>query len=162
MNHPTPFWTAFGELFFLALQSGNVGGVWLHPALALDLVAIAEIGKGSQAQIDTDRLISWFKLGSFTFTEEASVPVSDRIALNGQGLDGGTNGAMQLDRNVSNLGKRASVAYQLEAGLLEGERIVQPFALEAWVSWFSGTLVSWKRQEAKLVGTLETTSSTQR
>lgn len=124
----------FGKLFLLALQSGNVASILLHPALAINLVAIAEIGKGRQAQIDTNNVGCWFKRCRFTLTGKASVPVANRITLNGQGLNVGTDGTVQLDPNVTDFGNSELVAYQLEARLLEGERIVPTVALKTWVA----------------------------
>jgi len=49
VNHLTTFGTALRKLLFLALKSGHVAGVNLHPTLAGNFLAVAEIGKGRQA-----------------------------------------------------------------------------------------------------------------
>jgi hypothetical protein len=136
----------FGKLFFLALQAGNVGSVLLHPALASNLVAIAEIGKGRQTQVNADNVGRMLQRLGFTFTGEKSVPVTNRIALNGQSLDVGTDGTVELDRNIANFGKCQSIAHKLEPRLLKGERIIQALALKAGVARFFTVLDTTKER----------------
>jgi len=59
-----------------------------------------------------------------------------RITLNGQGFDVSTDRTVQLDSHITDFGNGQLVAYQLEARLFEGERVVQALSLKAWVSWF--------------------------
>lgn len=146
VNHLAPFGATLSKAFFLSLQSGDVCGILLHPSLALNLVPVAEIGKGHQAKVNPDnvgRRLQWL---GFTFAGEASVEVSDCIALDGQGFDVGADGAMQLYRNVANLGNGQLITNKFETGLLEGERVIQPLALKAGVSWFFTSLDATKER----------------
>ncbi len=130
----------FGKLLFPALQAGNVGGIFLHPALALNLLTVAEIGEGGQAQVNAHRLVSWFKWYGFRVPTgragKASIEIANGVTLDCQCLDRCTDRAMQLNRHVANLGERDLVANEFEARLLEGEAVVVPIALEAWKPWF--------------------------
>lgn len=130
-----PLWTSFRKAFFLALQTGNVGGVLLHPALPLNGLSIAEISKRGQAKVNADDIVVGWQRLSITLAGEAGVPIANRVTLNGQGLNVGADGAMQLNRYITDLGNAQPVAYQLKTRLLEGETIVQALALKAWVSW---------------------------
>jgi hypothetical protein len=139
VNHLAAFRCAFGKLLFLALQAGDVFGVHLHPALTGDLRSVAPVGERSQPQVNADNLVAWLKWGPeagtpwvpFTLARKASVPVSNRIPLDGQRLDRGTNRAVQLYPNIPDLGEGQPVAVQPKAGLLEGEAIVPTFTTEA-------------------------------
>ena len=72
--------TTFCKALFLALQSGNVGGVYLHPTLAVNLFAIAEIGKGGQAKVDTNHVVIGGQRRGRSFAREASIEVTNRVA----------------------------------------------------------------------------------
>ncbi|MEZ4734147.1 MAG: hypothetical protein R3E79_44200 [Caldilineaceae bacterium] len=115
----------------MRVQSGNVFGVLLHPALAFNLVTIAEIGKGGQAKINADNIVICRQRLLFTLTRKASVPVTNGIALNGQGLNVATDGAVQFHPNITDLGDRQPVTVHLEARLLKGEGIIAAIALKA-------------------------------
>ena len=134
VNNLAPLGATFGKLLFLALQSGNVVGILLHPTLAFDLVTITEVGKGGQTQVNTDNVMIGWQWLWLTFTGETSVPVANRITLNGQGLNVSTDRTVQFDPHVTNLRKCQSVAVQLETRLLEGERVIAAIALKAGIA----------------------------
>lgn len=124
------------KAFFLALQSGNVVLVYLHPALAVNLVAVAEVGKGGQSQVDTNNIMVGRQWVVGTFAREAGIEVTNGVALNCQRLDVGTDIAVQLNANVTYLGNSQLVTSEFETGLLEGERVVSTIALKAWIPRF--------------------------
>ena len=64
------------------------------------------------------------------FTTETSEPVTDRIALNGQGFDSTFDGPMQLNPDISYFGDGQPIT-QLKTRLLEGETIISTKPLKA-------------------------------
>lgn len=122
------------KLLFLPLQSSDVLLVLLHPSLPFNLLAVAEMGKGSQSQVNADNIIIDRKGQRLNLTGKASEEITNGIAPNGQCLDFTNNGAMQLDSNITNLGKSQPIVGYPEAPLLVSETIVVAFALKAWVA----------------------------
>ena len=154
LNDLTALSAALGELLFLTLQAGNVSGVFLHPALAVNLFAIAEIGKGRQAKVNTDNVVISRQRLNVALTREASVEVANRVTLDSQGFDVGADGAMQINGYVANLGDPKPVTDQLKARLGKGEAIVQALALKAWVSRFFASLDTAKESLKSQIDTL--------
>ena len=99
VKHLVAFRRTLLEVFFLTLKPSNVCRVPFHPALTLNLAAVAEIGEGLQPQIHTNRIGCRLKRLRFDFAREADVPLTGAVTLNGDGLDFAFNGTMQLDLN---------------------------------------------------------------
>ncbi len=131
----TAFGTAFGQLLFLTLKPGDVTRVFLHPALALDLLTIGKHSKGFQAQVNAHHLARNGQGVSFNFAGEANVPFAD-AALNRDRFDVAPHGTVQNNLHVANLrqSQHSILQRRAVAVLRVGDAIVSPIAFEAWIA----------------------------
>jgi hypothetical protein len=124
------FWTSFRECAYFALDSFQILFVLLHPTLTLNRFAIAESGKGGQAQVNTDNLNRGRQRARLHFTRKASKPVTQAITPDCQPLDSSLKGPVKFDFDITYLGEMQFTLFQPKTRLRIGEAIIPTKSLE--------------------------------
>ncbi len=118
VNNLSPFGTALGKLFLLALQSGNVVFVPFHPALPFDGRSVAQHGEGCQPQVDTNHLVGWRQRLGFNNAREAGIPIAETVPANSERLALPLQRPVKFNLHVTDLGEiQTTFVQQPKTGL---------------------------------------------
>ena len=117
-----------------------------------NFLACGKSGKGFKPHIDSDgridRLLNGIVLDD---TGKSRIPFSGWGSSNSTGLDLPFSRAVQLNFNISNLGKLKGIIKQLESGLRVCERIISKLSPKAGIArFFFGLASTEKRTESKI------------
>jgi hypothetical protein len=121
--------TTLSQLAHLTLDAFQVFLVLLHPALSLNRFTVRERGEGGQAQVYPYHLRRYRQRLWLNLARKAGVPVTQRIALDGESFDSTLDRPMKLDFNIAYFGQSQTVVSQLKPRLFEGETVIPAKAL---------------------------------
>jgi len=151
---------SFGRSFFSprekALHLRQLLLSMTKEAWIINLDPIGERGKTFKPYVHPDYQFIVGQGFGFYNTRQASIPVANRIPLNGECLDPALDGTMQDDPHYANFGNEQTLARseQFETRLLEGDARVLAIASKTRVAWLLTCLHSTKESLESQINSL--------